>query len=321
MSIHPERMQISSPRELVASIPHILGFHPHDSIVLVAFDGDDIVAAVRADIEAVREAMLTPLLNTLTEVEIAQLVVIYYTADPSTTTDWQDALNQRVSVPILDALIVNNSTWRSLLCSDVECCPRDGHVIEYGSTVTETALVFSGSAPFRSREDLVESLRPNLELPTVYEEIEDAIKLLILNDSVAEHLWVTNQFEKCDWNSGQTLARLCVALSDIHVRDALLRCAYDSPNLRSKIRIALHENLNRIPDDFVAPLATVLAGCAWLDGNGALSNAAIARALEVDSDYSLAQLLDRALTHGVPPHVWAESLAAVSMEKCLAGAA
>jgi hypothetical protein len=182
-------------------------------------------------------------------------------------------------------------------------------------------LVFSGSAPFKSREELVNSLRLSRDKNADTEDIAEAIRLLILNDSVAEHMWVINQFDKQEWGSGQTLARLCVALADIHVRDALLRSAYDIPALRSKIRIALHENLHRIPTDFVAPLATVLAGCAWLDGNGVLSNAAVARALEVDSNYSLAQLLDRALTHGVPPHVWAESLAAVSMDKCLAGAA
>ena len=314
-------MQISSPRELVAAIPHILGFHPHDSIVLVAFDDDEIVAAIRADIDTVREAMLAPLLSSIQDVDLAQIVVIYYTNDQAATNDWQDSLATHIQVPILDSLIVHDSTWRSLLCTDIECCPREGHVIEFGSSVAETALVFNGSAPFKSREELIESLRPTLEESGDTNEIAEAVRLLIFNDSVAEHLWVTTQFEKDEWTSGQSIARLSVALSDIRVRDALLRSAYDSPHLRAKIRFALHENLKRIPDEFVAPLATVLAGCAWLDGNGVLSNAAIARALEIDPDYSLAQLLDRALTHGVPPHVWAESLAAVSMDKCLAGAA
>lgn len=314
-------MQISSPRELVAAIPHVLGFHPQESIVLVGFDADEIVASIRADIDTVREAMLFPLLSSLENADVAQVVVLYFTSDASQTLDWQDALNQRLNVPVLDSLIVSEGTWRSLLCDDAECCPREGHPIDYGSSPAEAALVFSGSAPFQSREELVESLRPSEHLGSDTNEIVQAIRLLILNDSVAEHMWVVAQFENQEWASGQTLARLCVALSDIHVRDALLRSAYDVPGLRSKIRIALHENLHRVPKDYVAPLATVLAGCAWLDGNGVLSNAAIARALEDDSEYSLAQLLDRALTHGVPPHVWAESLAAVSMDKCLAGAA
>jgi hypothetical protein len=77
----------------------------------------------------------------------------------------------------------------------------------------------------------------------------------------------------------------------------------------------------RAEQEFVAPLATVYAGIAWLEGQTQLTRLAVDHALQVDASYSLAQLLDIALRHNVPPAVWSSSLAAVSIDACLKGAA
>jgi hypothetical protein len=52
-----------------------------------------------------------------------------------------------------------------------------------------------------------------------------------------------------------------------------------------------------------------------------LTRNSLDQALLADPTYSLARLLDVALTHGVPAKVWADSLAAVSPQQCLSGAA
>ena len=105
------------------------------------------------------------------------------------------------------------------------------------------------------------------------------------------------------------------------MRDGLLRQMLDKPDLRMAIRTTLMNTLSQANEEHVAPLATALAGCAWLDGNGALACVALERALDADPSYSLARLLDRAISHSVPPSVWTESLEAVSYEECLTGAA
>ena len=319
--IHSGLMQISSPRELLASIPHMLGFHPTNSVVVVAFDADEVVAAVRADIEVVRTAMISPLIATLKDIDEAFLAIVYFASSQEATTDWQDELAQLIEHSVLDSLLVTPTHWRSLLCEDVECCPREGHVLDDAATSLDAFLVFNGSAPFRSREELVSSLQP----VTRDEGESDAIRQAFAQETSLsaehEHLGLIEVFASGREPTIEDIARLCVAIDDFHIRDALLRSCYDDPHIRSVLKIALHSHIAIVPESLVAPAATLLAGCAWLDGNGVLANVAVARALEVDPDYSLAQLLDRALTHGVPPHVWAESLAAVSMERCLAGAA
>lgn len=51
----------------------------------------------------------------------------------------------------------------------------------------------------------------------------------------------------------------------------------------------------------VAPVASLLAWCAWRSGNGVLAGAAVRRALLADPAYTLAHLLSEALDQAVPP--------------------
>jgi len=116
-------------------------------------------------------------------------------------------------------------------------------------------------------------------------------------------------------------AQLCVGLCDIRTRDGLLRMLHDAPELRGQFQSHLIREVARTQDEFVAPLATVYAGIAWLEGHTELTRLAVDHALQIDATYSLAQLLDIALRHNVPPAVWSSSLAAVSFDSCLKGAA
>jgi Domain of unknown function (DUF4192) len=51
----------------------------------------------------------------------------------------------------------------------------------------------------------------------------------------------------------------------------------------------------------VSPPASLLAFCAWQNGDGALANVALDRALADNPRYSMAQLLRQALDAGAPP--------------------
>ena len=104
-------------------------------------------------------------------------------------------------------------------------------------------------------------------------------------------------------------------------RDGLLRMFHDSPELRGQFLSHLIREIARAQQESMAPLATVYAGIAWLEGQTQLTRLAVDHALQIDSSYSLAQLLDIALRHNVPPTVWSSSLAAVSFDACLQGAA
>lgn len=119
----------------------------------------------------------------------------------------------------------------------------------------------------------------------------------------------------------QEHAQLCVAICDIRTRDGLLRKFHDSPESRGLFQSHIFRELLRSQEESAAALATVYAGISWLEGQTEVTRQAVDHALAIDSSYSLAQLLDIALRHNVPSAVWSSSLAAVSFDACLKGAA
>lgn len=56
-----------------------------------------------------------------------------------------------------------------------------------------------------------------------------------------------------------------------------------------------------VPDQVAAPVLSVTAQCAWILNNGTIANIAVERALEFQPDYTLAQLVEQLLRHGVRP--------------------
>jgi hypothetical protein len=159
-------------------------------------------------------------------------------------------------------------------------------------------------------------------------QIDQAIKQFseaLIKDSFLTRDELANQvFDRLQIQSElnwQEHAQTCVAISDIRTRDGLLRIIHDHPEAREDLRAHLIREVARAQQEFVAPLATVFAGISWLDGHHEVTRLAVDRALEVDPAYSLAQLLDIALRHNVPASVWSSSLAAVSFDACLKGAA
>ncbi len=115
--------------------------------------------------------------------------------------------------------------------------------------------------------------------------------------------------------------QLLTDIVEIPIRDGLLRFLYDNADLRKQSAKNLQTLLETDSGFAKCAVATVLAGCTWLDSDFISTRKALDLALEIDSTYSLARLLDVALTHGIPASVWADSLAAVSPEQCLTGAA
>ena len=326
-------MIVNSPRQLLSALPHLIGFHPDNSIVTVALDDDEILTIARIDFSPEPIQIPNSMLATLRQCKKPAVVLVAYCESEITLDQLTELVPQSQEFQVLDALWVRHRRWSSLMCNDSECCPELG--IELSEvTATELEFVLAGSAPFASREDLANRLE-SVDLLTKDVSLrDDAVNRVSQEFSAQEQkhqsklagrvefldrlvqLWSHNA--TWDWDA---YGLLTVVVSDIQMRDGLLRQMLDQTNLRLAIRTTLMTAVSQAAEEHVAPLATALAGCAWLDGNGALATVALERALSTDPSYSLARLLERAIAHNVPPSVWTESLEAVSYEECLAGAA
>lgn len=149
------------------------------------------------------------------------------------------------------------------------------------------------------------------------EELRDLVCAALVADPVASEIPTEISTE----NTHLEKSKILDAIIQIPIRDGFLRYLFDNPELRANAQ----KNLNLLLADCVnherATVATVLAGCAWLDEKYDETRTALDLALEADSTYSLARLLDVALKHGIPAQVWADSLNAVTPEQCISGAA
>jgi hypothetical protein len=110
-------------------------------------------------------------------------------------------------------------------------------------------------------------------------------------------------------------------LVSIRIRDGVMHFALENPELRETMIATLSKLAEDSEDTKVKVTAKVIkAGFLWLDGKQDETVTLVNDALQMDSSYSLAQLLDIAIRHDVPSIVWARSLEAVSLDACLLGA-
>jgi hypothetical protein len=99
--------------------------------------------------------------------------------------------------------------------------------------------------------------------------------------------------------AGHSAAWLTVVLQDLRVRDDAW-CRMDPGYLSEHLR--LWTDLTRLArPGYVSAPAALLAFCAWQQGNGALANVALDRALSDNPRYTMAQLLRQAIDSGAPP--------------------
>src|ERR687893_1342327 len=65
----PTRVRLTDPSELIAAVPHLLGFHPRDSLVVISLDGRRLGMTLRADLvdpehrELLAEQLTAPLVH------------------------------------------------------------------------------------------------------------------------------------------------------------------------------------------------------------------------------------------------------------------
>lgn len=172
-TVHPDPradvVRVSTPQELLAFIPHALGFHPTDSAVLVSIRAQrgrlGLVARVdRVDVTGPHGSELADQLADHVNADgAAQVALVVYTdgADAATAEDEDVAHLLAVLAsapempPVLDAWVVGPDWYRCLTCEDQECCPRQGRPrSELDSTEVAAAFVMAGSAPAPDRSRL-----------------------------------------------------------------------------------------------------------------------------------------------------------------------
>ncbi|MEE1926634.1 DUF4192 domain-containing protein [Streptomyces sp. TRM 70351] len=178
------RVTLRGPAELADALPYLLGYHPDDSIVVVAVHGENgrFGGRVRLGIPSVAEEWP----GTARDVAACLLgdggalrdrprgVVLYLCQDPHGTEEPQDAMERlrplarelRTAfgvreVPVYDALCVSAGRFWSYCCPDPACCPPAGTALgPPGTSAMAAAAAYAGITVQGTLKELTARLAP-----------------------------------------------------------------------------------------------------------------------------------------------------------------
>ncbi|MFF9195978.1 DUF4192 domain-containing protein [Streptomyces sp. NPDC014779] len=195
----PQQITLRGPAELADALPFMLGFHPSDSVVLVALHGEHgrFGGRVRVGIPgSPREWPATAghLADCLVEGagrrgERPDGIVVFLCQDPrpgETARHVMERLRpfaQRLrtacgalDVPVLEALCISDGLYFSYCCPDPRCCPPDGTPLALsGTSVMAASAAYAGIQVRGTLKDMEARLKPRTE--------DDAAQRAALNEA------------------------------------------------------------------------------------------------------------------------------------------
>ncbi|MDO5742843.1 MAG: DUF4192 domain-containing protein [Micrococcaceae bacterium] len=156
---------LASPEEVLAYIPHALGFYPRNAVVLLIMQGTGLAATLRVDLPPAgcgEERCLhwaKQLVRLVHRVPKATSVfaAIYTGQTPGEkhgTLPGQELVEQlapalvRSGIQVRDGWYVGAQRWHSYFCGNGNCCPSEGFELpDLALTETHLRMVVAGSAP------------------------------------------------------------------------------------------------------------------------------------------------------------------------------
>jgi hypothetical protein len=322
----PTTLTLSTPDDVLAAVPLLLGFHPEESLVVLTAGGPGRPFHARVDLPESTEAM-NQLVDYLTEVvlrhRVERLVLVVYSDDGVLAEDLVGALEDALygHTQVMQAIQADGRRWYCL--ADCDRCPVGGAPYDLRSHPFTAQAVYEGQAAFASREEVADSLVGTD--PDAVEEVARAAEAAErrwrgagrtplgapLPDGeatlvAAEGRWVEQQVRA--WTGSETTpdardaGRLLVALRRVaicHVAWSMLTRSVASEHVD-----LWRDVVRRCPVELRAAPAALLGFAAWLSGSGALAWCAIERCQEAEPDYPLAQLLAEILISARPPDTW-----------------
>ncbi|MFC0221197.1 DUF4192 domain-containing protein [Nocardioides zeicaulis] len=300
----PVKLVVRSPEELLAAVPHMLGFQPEESVVLVPFRQGlpslrvdlPTTTQARADVwEAIHEGLYRHVHPG------AQVALICFTPDDASAERASRHLTahlETIGVTTQLRLHAHADTWRDLDTG------RTGSLATSATDRLAAQMVLAGAAqPVSSRQALAASLVGDRD--PVAKVLTGVRAAASKNTVLAERSWAHAQLQQfhVDGNrlSDTDSARMLVAVEDIGTRDVLWS---NMTRQNAPSHVALWSDLTRrAPDSVRAAPSMLLAFSSWLRGDGARAWCALDQ-IPPGPPYSMAALVASVLEHGLHPREW-----------------
>jgi hypothetical protein len=324
----PHPIRLSSPTDVLAVIPHLLGFHPARSLVVLGAEGtrERVGLGFRYDLPdppdpAAAAGITEHAAAVLRQRELPLVIVVGYGPGPL-VTPLADALIpalRRRELTLHEMVRTEHGRYWSYLCSEPGCCPPEGVPFDIGAHPATAAMAEAGLTPFPDRDALAGTLAPvageaaesmSAAADRAGERAARLVERAGRQGSPGFRRLISDQGRRAvreaiaAYRDGRAIgddqfAWLALTLAEMRVRDdawARMDPAHNRAHLRLWTDLVRHADPGQ-----VAPAASLLAFTAWQAGDGALASIAVERALAADPGYSMAELLRDIVDAGVPP--------------------
>lgn len=180
----PDPIVVHGSEDLVAAVPHLVGFAPQHSVVVVSMRRSgrrlrlglvarfDLPPAGRRSrgregAPAMVGALVGQVVDVMSNDAPEQVVVLVYDSAPcAVVAPWQRLVErlgqafQVADIAVLDALYVSGGRFRSYRCTDPDCCPPDGRPVDATCSAVAAEFVARGSSPLANRAALEALVQP-----------------------------------------------------------------------------------------------------------------------------------------------------------------
>ncbi|MFF5971554.1 DUF4192 domain-containing protein [Streptomyces sp. NPDC012769] len=197
-----QQITLRGPAELADALPFMLGFHPSDSVVLVALHGERgrFGGRVRVGIpsspyewSATADHLAECLVEGCTRRgDRPDAIVVFLCQDPAPGETGQRVMERlrpfaqrlrtacgALDIPVLEALCISDGLYFSYCCPDARCCPPDGTPLALsGTSVMAASAAYAGIQVRGSLKDMEARLKP-------WGSEGDAAQRAALNDAAA----------------------------------------------------------------------------------------------------------------------------------------
>jgi hypothetical protein len=326
----PVRLRAGSPEALLAIVPHLLGFVPQASLVVIGIEPPDhlIKVTLRYDLPdppgaGVAADITAHAVGVIASQRLTALVAVGY-GPPLLVDLLADALGAaagKAGLDVADILRVEGGRYWSYLCADEACCPAAGTPFDPGAHVAAAAMAAADHPVLADRAavaalvaplggEAAESMRQatrraERHAGQLLAKVRKSARLGAARQMIAAAglnavgAMIATYRGGGKYDTDYQLAWITVALRDLRVRDDAW-ARMDPAHLDAHRRLWI-DVTRRAQPGYVAAPASLLAFVAWQSGDGALANVALDRALADETGYSMAVLLRQVISAGAPP--------------------
>ncbi|MGR6915939.1 DUF4192 domain-containing protein [[Actinomadura] parvosata] len=305
---------MTSPTDVLAAVPYLVGFHPNASLIVVGLARGQAKMVARWSLPF-PPGTLDAMSLLLHREGITEIVVVGYGPGDLVTPAVDEArhLAAKHGVHVGEALRAHEGRYWSYVCDLTTCCPAEGTPYDLTTSQIAAEATVRGLVALPNREALERTLAPVTgpvrmamrrataeAIADFQRRIMSATDLTDFTEQfIAEALSRVRSALETHSAGGRLTdaeaAKLGLDLAIMRVRDEAWTLMDDSHALLWK------DLTRRLEPRFTPPAASLLAMASWRSGNSVLATIALERALTTDPCYSMANLLMHALQNLISP--------------------